>query len=423
MRTLARSSAAFLAFFVMDSVLFGEQWSGPQNTTADISRTGEVGIGTSNPQDLLHLFKNASSTAGVLMGNSLVPAGRRGFLVDYHFSGGAELWNFENTDMWFGTNNSRRMTLKNTGRLGIGTATPADSLHLFQGSASTTGILMGNSLVPAGRRGFLVDFHSSGGAELWNFENTDMWFGTNNVKRMTITNDGRVLIRGQAAIRGDLKLGTLRFTEGAHLCAQVGDGISIIDQNPVQIGVCDSAAENVPIIDDGLGYAEAGDLVSIQRHAPNPYGDDHRPFVVAKSGRPCDTDLMGLITPWKGGDGKKLNEHYLPMAIYGYFPAKVTTENGPIRRGDPITSSSKPGYGMKATQACKIVGYALEDADEERAIQVFAQASEHAAPAVAALEQQVQELRDGKRVLVGQMEVLLGRLAALEQRVAKKKEN
>jgi hypothetical protein len=407
------------ALLFVAAALHGQQWNGAQNATGTIHRTGLVGIGTSSPQDQLHLFRNSVSTSGVLMGNSLVPAGRRGFLVDYHSSGGAELWNFENTDMWFGTNNSRQMTLKNNGRVGIGTANPADVLHLFRGSAVTTGILMGNSLVPAGRRGFLVDFHSSGGAELWNFENSDMWFGTNGLRRMTIKNDGRIIIPGQVSIRGELKLGTLHFVDGGHVCAAVGDGISIVDQNPVQIGVCDSAAENVPTIDDGFGYAEAGDLVSVVRDAPNPYGDAHRPFVVAKTSRPCDADLIGVIASWKGGDGRKLNEHYLPMAIYGYFPVKVTTEGGPIKRGDPITSSSKAGHGMKATQACRVVGYALEDADEEGVVQVFAHLGEHAAPAVAALEARVQELQDAKRALLNGMEALRERLTVLERTAAK----
>ena len=71
-----------------------------------------------------------------------------------------------------------------------------------------------------------------------------------------------------------------------------------------------------------------------------------------------------------------MNDEYLPLAISGYFPAKVSMENGAIRRGDPITPSSKSGYGMKAAGACKIIGYALEDADGDGAIQVFAHLSE-----------------------------------------------
>ena len=137
-------------------------------------------------------------------------------------------------------------------------------------------------------------------------------------------------------------------------------------------------------MDAGAGYPEAGDLVRLVPRRRNPHGDKRAPFVVAKTETACDASLLGFIAdPIRGGaDGHKVSERYLPLVIYGYFPAKVTLENGPIRRGDPITSSSKPGYGTKAVQACRIIGYALEDADREGTIQVFAHLGEHAAPEV-----------------------------------------
>jgi hypothetical protein len=170
---------------------------------------------------------------------------------------------------------------------------------------------------------------------------------------------------------------------------------------------CGSAAEYVPSIDLGQGYPQDGDLVSISPKTKNPYGDEHGPFVVAKTNKPCDNDLLGFtLKPELGADGPKLNEHYLPLAIYGYFPAKVTLENGPIKRGDPITSSSKPGYGMKATQACKIIGYALEDTDKEETIQVFAHLSEYAAPEVTRLQERVNLLEAQLQHVLNEIQTL-----------------
>ena len=37
------------------------------------------------------------------------------------------------------------------------------------------------------------------------------------------------------------------------------------------------------------------------------------------------------------------------LALTGRVPVKVTDENGPINRGDLLTTSSKPGYAMKWT--------------------------------------------------------------------------
>jgi hypothetical protein len=104
------------------------------NQAMTLLANGRLGIGTTNPQDFVHLFKDAPVTVGILMGNSYVGNDRSGFLVNYHHSGqGAELWNFENTDMWFGTNNSRRMTIENDGDIGIGTHNPNSKLEVSGG--------------------------------------------------------------------------------------------------------------------------------------------------------------------------------------------------------------------------------------------------------------------------------------------------
>jgi hypothetical protein len=186
---------------------------------------------------------------------------------------------------------------------------------------------------------------------------------------------------------GEVVMSFLQVASTATVC-------SVIFASQRGFTECSSAAEYVPNVDDGFGFADRGDLVSVAHTAKNPYADIHAPFAAVKTSHSCDDGLLGFITdPKSGASGKKLNEHYLPLAIYGYFPAKVTMQNGPIRRGDPITSSSKPGYGMKATGACKIIGYALEDTRKEGRIQVFAHLSENAAPKVAGLQARVTKLQ------------------------------
>jgi len=51
------------------------------------------------------------------------------------------------------------------------------------------------------------------------------------------------------------------------------------------------------------------------------------------------------------------------VALVGRVPTKITSINGSISPGDPITSSSLPGIGMKATKAGPIVGKALESTE------------------------------------------------------------
>jgi len=49
-------------------------------------------------------------------------------------------------------------------------------------------------------------------------------------------------------------------------------------------------------------------------------------------------------------------------------PCNVTVENGPIREGDLLVSSSRPGYAMKGTNRRRmlgaVVGKALEPLDK-----------------------------------------------------------
>ena len=66
------------------------------------------------------------------------------------------------------------------------------------------------------------------------------------------------------------------------------------------------------------------------------------------------------------------NENYPPIALLGRVPTKVTAENGPIKIGDNIISSSRPGYGMKCDNYSKcqgaIVGKALQKLEGEEGV-------------------------------------------------------
>ncbi len=54
-------------------------------------------------------------------------------------------------------------------------------------------------------------------------------------------------------------------------------------------------------------------------------------------------------------DGSKFEDE-VPLAINGIVPCKVSAENGPIKPGDLLVSSSTPGYAMKGTDRAKMLG-------------------------------------------------------------------
>jgi cell division protein FtsB len=70
---------------------------------------------------------------------------------------------------------------------------------------------------------------------------------------------------------------------------------------------------------------------------------------------------------------------------------------------------------MKATGACKTIGYALEDSDQEGTIQVFAVHGENSTPQLKALSAQVQTQAGQLAAQQQQIEALVIRLTALEQ--------
>jgi len=51
-----------------------------------------------------------------------------------------------------------------------------------------------------------------------------------------------------------------------------------------------------------------------------------------------------------------------PVSSEGISYVKYNSENGTIKKGDLITSSSEAGVGMKATKSGMVLGLALEDA-------------------------------------------------------------
>jgi hypothetical protein len=77
---------------------------------------------------------------------------------------------------------------------------------------------------------------------------------------------------------------------------------------------------------------------------------------VALADTPYSTAVIGVYStdPAVMGGGRYLPDDgktdMLPVGIVGIVPVKVSAENGAIHRGDMLTTSSTPGYAMRATE-------------------------------------------------------------------------
>ncbi len=92
---------------------------------------------------------------------------------------------------------------------------------------------------------------------------------------------------------------------------------------------------------------EVGDVLAI---SPT------RDRAVELASKPYSTAVLGVYATKPGMilGGDLLDVHgegsLLPVAFVGIVPVKVTAENGPIRRGDLLTTSSTPGFAMLADE-------------------------------------------------------------------------
>ena len=59
-------------------------------------------------------------------------------------------------------------------------------------------------------------------------------------------------------------------------------------------------------------------------------------------------------------EGGRIRDGYQPLALSGRVFVKISSENGEIGVGDYITSGTIPGVGMRATQAGRVIGMALQ---------------------------------------------------------------
>lgn len=108
------------------------------NNPTGLVVNGNVGLGISTPNANFQIDANAGSDATFKMSNDLSGAGGTdGFQIKSRVDDlGVEIWNYENSYMRFGTDNSERMFINHIGNIGVGTANPQAKLHVYDGQSS-----------------------------------------------------------------------------------------------------------------------------------------------------------------------------------------------------------------------------------------------------------------------------------------------
>jgi len=155
-----------------------------------IGVNGYIGIGVSNPVNLLHIHNVTSTTSNVIQMTNVGIGSNvtNGFQLGQDQIGNIYLWNQQTAFMQFATNNIERMRLTSTGALGIGITTPLTLIHMTSNTsnyithtntANATGVMFG-----------LEESATGGGAVIWQKSNAHIKFGTNNIERIRMTSNG-----------------------------------------------------------------------------------------------------------------------------------------------------------------------------------------------------------------------------------------
>lgn len=165
---------------------------------------------------------------------------------------------------------------------------------------------------------------------------------------LTLTNgsDGTLLVLANGSSSGDLIRGC-QGTVGERSCSNLRfrvTGAGNVTADGSFTGGGADFAEQIQV--DGVAARlQPGDVLVIS---------DSQDRAVELATKPYSTAVLGVYSTkpgFLGGTAAQFNDPTgtVPVAFVGIVPVKVTAANGPIHRGDLLTTSSVRGHAMLAT--------------------------------------------------------------------------
>ena len=272
------------------------------------------------------------------------------------------------------------------GSIGIASASPDEALSV-NGNINFTGKLLedGNEFLsgviamfdvacPTGwtrftaldsafPRGAAV-YGGTGGAAT-HYHNVNLTTGAtsgNHTHDMTMAS-GHAMLEGTGASHNVILQGSVQTTGGQ----STGHTHSVS-------GSTDSESSLPPYLDMVFCKKNAGADLAEWTSSKENYGpgtmvvlDPEANERVKISENPYDSTLVGVVSTAPGWTIGNQADNSVMLALSGRVQVKVSLINGAIKIGDPITTSSIPGTGMKAIQSGAIVGKAMANFDETSA--------------------------------------------------------
>ncbi|HVU06171.1 MAG TPA: hypothetical protein VHE10_00005, partial [Candidatus Paceibacterota bacterium] len=373
------------------SLKFSTGSGGNDSLKAIITNAGNLGIGTTTPQNLLDIYAAmgtpairleaaASGNHTFTINGSIPGVSNTGFAIrDESVSGG-----------------TARLVIDGSGNVGIGSTTPMGNLVVTNSGASAASIYIGdfnnsiaknNSLkidTAGGNNTAKVEFYEAGSPlgvatpnaaiGVLTSQGAQLIFETNGSEKMRLNSAGNLGIGTTTPLSTLTVSGSACFSKGAGVatlaCGTTTGNLYYTAANTGNYDVAENyAAEDISI--------EAGDIVSL---------DPINPLKLVKAVQ-GGSGIFGAVSTdpgmtLGGADPAMVGASTTrPVALSGRVPVKINGEAGAIAIGDRIAVSSEPGIGKKAVGSEESVGTALESwsggPSDHGTINVFVTAKQH----------------------------------------------
>ena len=189
-----------------------------------VKNGGNIGIGTTSPTRKLHVL-SADDTRGIIVEQTLASSYAEVHLKanrEYRIGTGGSTSAAEAVNNWYvydATAAAQRLVINSSGSVGIGTTNPQETLQVqtsIRVEGSTPAYNLYESTTQRGNLQWQTTTNYVG-IRLFNLDNSNLMFGTNNTERMRIDVNGQVGIGSTApAYKLDVA-GTGRFTSNVYL--------------------------------------------------------------------------------------------------------------------------------------------------------------------------------------------------------------
>jgi len=325
-----------------------------------IKTPGRVGIGTTNPEETLHVYGNTK----------LSPSSASSYAL-FSTTGGGRTALFMTDE----TETQRVVIATNTdsfftgGKVGIGTTTPVEMLHVVGGGvrvgpSSGSYTVLGTT---GGGRAAIVMTDETETAKVQIATNVESWFTGGNVGIGTTTPSEKLQVCGSVKVSGSYLTGGCDVAEAFELSERemIEPGmVMVLDPDrPGHLRISTRAYDTkVAGIVSGakgtrpgilLGGSEPRASTGAEVSGPERF-IGHRESAQAEA---CDSPSVATADT-------AVAHTDLPVALSGRVYCLVDATKRAVKVGDLLTTSDTPGYAMKVTNFRKSQGAVLGKAME-----------------------------------------------------------